>query len=396
MSNYSSQWYQQLLQQTIPPPIYPPMSHYGIPISIPAEQLYNPAYPGVPPGYPNLFPGYPPFDPAYLYHLQHQQNVQGVMKSMLPPYISLQEAQSLDPNLKIKVDPKKLGSFGNSYFDKLKPPKIVEIDSNSVKITPLHKDIPYIIPPKPLMKKAKLVKPLANKTANKFKSNSTSNNKNSQNLARKVQNNNLQSNGVDPYYNAFDLRNTSRSVPNDSPLDLYSSDNNLNTEEQIDMNRNLIQKNRQQIEDYNISINDNQRTKSSSEPYRLEDFSSRSFIHTPLNSNSRTDMHASLKPLSNNLNRTKDQNYEQKSNRSLIDNVDFQNSTEFQIGRTRFKKISPPRSYLSKPPPDEFMKVNNYLDYVSKGRGPNEPTVKKVSEYLLGFNLKIKQTLFLF
>ena len=45
---------------------------------------------------------------------------------------------------------------------------------------------------------------------------------------------------------------------------------------------------------------------------------------------------------------------------------------------------------------EEFMKVNNYLDYVSKGRGPNEPTVKKVSEYFLGFNLKIKQTLFLF
>lgn len=139
--------------------------------------------------------------------------------------------------------------------------------------------------------------------------------------------------------------------------------------------------NRQQIDDFNFNINGNQREKISPESYRLESGSVRSY--SPLYSEGRNDQHVSLKPL-NNTNMTKYSKISPRLENPVLENpVDFVQSTEFQIGRTRFKKVSPPRRYLSKPPPDDFIKSNNHLDYTKKGYGSNEPPAKKVNEYFL-------------
>lgn len=168
---------------------------------------------------------------------------------------------------------------------------------------------------------------------------------------------------------------------NDSSLDQYLNNNSLSMEKQIDMNRNLIMMNRQQIDDFNISINENQRAKMTPELYRLGSGSVRS--NSPLFTEGRNDQHISLKPV-NNTNKVKNsQKTPRLENPLLYNSEEFVPPTEFQIGRTRFKKVSPPRRYpLSKRPPSEFVKVNNHLDYIKKGYGSNEPTAKKVRKYL--------------
>lgn len=229
MNNYSSQWYQQLLQQSALQPIYPP---YGLPIPLP-DNMYNQAFPGLaglPAFYPNMFPPGVPLDPAYFQTIP--PNTQGVMKSMIPTpaslqlqhknFLSLQEAQRLDPNLKIKIDQKKLGSYGNSYLDKLKPPKIVEIDHETfVKNVPSHSRDPNlpIIPPKPLMKKANLVKPkntLVSQSMPKFAKTDPKKQqiprKPTENQAKNY--NSLINNDIDPYYSLLDSKDNE--VPSSS------------------------------------------------------------------------------------------------------------------------------------------------------------------------------------
>lgn len=140
--------------------------------------------------------------------------------------------------------------------------------------------------------------------------------------------------------------------------------------------------NKKQIDDFNFNINENkekQRDKISPESYRLESDSVHSY--SPLYSEGRNDIYVSLKSF-NNTNRTKYSKISPRLDNPVFENpVDFVQTTEFQIGQTRFKKVSPPRRYLSKPPPDDFIKSNNYLDYTKKGYGSNEPAAKKVKEY---------------
>lgn len=133
---------------------------------------------------------------------------------------------------------------------------------------------------------------------------------------------------------------------------LVFKNKNFRIEEQIEQNKNLILFNKQNIENNRSNLDDNTRYLPFGE---YED--SLASVNSDLSKNNNSRY---LSPL--------------KTNQFLNKAPTKQNNSE---SMRLIKKISPPRKYIEKPPSEEFIKANDYLDVFYKN-GPKESKDKKV------------------
>ena len=159
MSNYNTQWYQGMLAPNYVPPLYPPTYPPHLqPKYAPNQSISNEYSKGYLQGYPQGYPhGYPmgyqyPYGPG-LEGYQGQLPPGVLAHPMLSPRYLYGDQKQLP---KIKYDPKKFGHYQNSYFDQLKPPKVVEIEQIPIPV-PVPIDTTYTKPIKnaPLKKSVK-------------------------------------------------------------------------------------------------------------------------------------------------------------------------------------------------------------------------------------------------
>ena len=145
----------------------------------------------------------------------------------------------------------------------------------------------------------------------------------------------------------------------------------LNLEKQMQINRNLISRNRKQIDGFkeNIHVNHNTilRHNKITKDKNNQQNSNSLRSNSPIDSVKKAEIRRALKPI-NDAQKKKTDDY---------------NSQSLNIPNDTVRKISPPRKFFNKPPADDFIRTNDYMDILHKGKGSLEPFNKKVCNLFL-------------